>query len=122
MKLDSPWFDRVRVAPKGPRATTRPKACEHPGCRQAGGFRAPKGRGKEGQYWNFCVDHVREYNRTYNYFVDMPDDAVAAYQRAGFRRIGARRGARISRGQPTDIVLMDAVPRDVAATPAPGRG
>jgi hypothetical protein len=82
MKLDSPWFDRVRVAPKGPRATTRPKACEHPGCRQPGGFRAPKGRGKEGQYWNFCVDHVREYNRTYNYFADMPDDAVAAYQRA----------------------------------------
>ena len=29
---------------------------------------------------------------------------LAAYERAGFRRIGVRRGARISRGQPTDIV------------------
>ena len=37
---------------------------------------------------------------------------LAAYERAGFRRIGVRRGARISRGQPTDIVLMDAVPQD----------
>jgi RimJ/RimL family protein N-acetyltransferase len=37
---------------------------------------------------------------------------LAAYERAGFRRIGARRGARISRGQPTDIVLMDAVRAD----------
>ena len=36
---------------------------------------------------------------------------LAAYERAGFRRIGVRRGARISRGQPTGIVLMDAVRR-----------
>src|SRR4051794_21028343 len=37
---------------------------------------------------------------------------LAAYERAGFRRIGVRRGARISRGQATDIVLMDAIPED----------
>jgi len=37
------------------------------------------------------------------------------YQRAGFRRIGVRRGARISREQPTDAVLMDAVPQDFGA-------
>jgi RimJ/RimL family protein N-acetyltransferase len=37
---------------------------------------------------------------------------LAAYERAGFRRIGVRRGARITRGRPTDIVLMDAVPQD----------
>jgi diamine N-acetyltransferase len=41
--------------------------------------------------------------------------ALAAYERAGFRRIGVRRGARISHGQPTDIVLMDAVPQDFGA-------
>ena len=40
---------------------------------------------------------------------------LTAYERAGFRRIGVRRGARISRGQPTDIVLMDAVPQDFGA-------
>jgi RimJ/RimL family protein N-acetyltransferase len=37
---------------------------------------------------------------------------LKAYERAGFRRIGVRRGASISRGQPTDVVLMDAVPED----------
>ncbi len=37
---------------------------------------------------------------------------LAAYERAGFRRIGVRRAARISRGRPTDLVLMDAVPDD----------
>ena len=42
--------------------------------------------------------------------------ALAAYERAGFRRIGVRRGARISHGQPADIVLMDAVPQDFGAS------
>ena len=37
---------------------------------------------------------------------------LAAYERAGFRRIGVRRGAAMSRGVPTDVVLMDAIPAD----------
>ena len=37
---------------------------------------------------------------------------LKAYERAGFRRIGVRRGARISKGRVTDLVLMDAVPED----------
>ena len=38
--------------------------------------------------------------------------ALTAYERAGFRRVGVRRGARMSRGRPTDVVLMDAVKDD----------
>ncbi len=56
--------------------------CEANGCGHAGGFRAPKGRGREGQYYNFCLDHVREYNKSYNYFAGMPDSEVANYQRS----------------------------------------
>jgi RimJ/RimL family protein N-acetyltransferase len=41
---------------------------------------------------------------------------LTAYERAGFRRIGVRRGAVISRGRPTDFVLMDAVPEDFGAS------
>lgn len=37
---------------------------------------------------------------------------VTAYERAGFRRIGVRRGAAMSGGKRTDVVLMDAVPED----------
>ena len=47
-----------------------------------GEFRAPKGRGQEGRFWRFCLDHVRSYNQTYNYFAGMPDDDVLAYQKA----------------------------------------
>ena len=37
---------------------------------------------------------------------------LTAYGRAGFRRIGVRRGAAMSGGKRTDVVLMDAVPED----------
>jgi hypothetical protein len=41
---------------------------------------------------------------------------LTAYQRAGFRRVGVRRGAVMSRGRPTDLVIMDAVPEDFGAS------
>jgi hypothetical protein len=82
MKLDSPWFDRIRAAKKPPRAEeAKPGCCEVPGCEAKGEFRAPKGRDREGQYYHFCFEHVRQYNQSYNYFRDMPDDAVAAWQK-----------------------------------------
>jgi hypothetical protein len=82
MDLNSPLFDRIRIRPScdEPRATQEP-ACERPGCAAAGPFRAPKGRSQEGKYWRFCLDHVREYNQSYNYFAGMTDAAVAAYQK-----------------------------------------
>ena len=41
---------------------------------------------------------------------------LTAYERAGFRRVGVRRGAVMSRGQPTNVVIMDAVPGDFGAS------
>ncbi len=41
---------------------------------------------------------------------------LTAYERAGFRRIGVRRGAVMSRGRPTDLVIMDAVPEDFGSS------
>lgn len=84
MKLESPWFDRIRTkakAQRGPAAQVKHALCEHPGCAEKGEFRAPKGRDREGEYWRFCFDHVRAYNQGYNYFRDMPDDDVLAYQK-----------------------------------------
>jgi DnaJ-like protein len=82
MKLDSPLFNRIRVKPAqdpGPRVGT--PVCEWPGCATAGTHRAPKGRMREREYWRFCLEHVREYNQSYNYFAGMSDDAVLAYQK-----------------------------------------
>jgi hypothetical protein len=82
MDLNSPFFDRIRIKPAcdEPREPAEP-GCDKIGCGGAGLHRAPKGRGREGQYWRFCLGHVREYNASYNYFAGMTDDAVQAYQK-----------------------------------------
>jgi hypothetical protein len=82
MKFDSPLFDRIRVKPGQDRARkTDAPCCDWKGCGNAATHRAPKGRARENEYWRFCLDHVREYNHSYNYFSGMSDDAVLKYQK-----------------------------------------
>lgn len=82
MSIDSPFFDRIRVKPDQDRRlrATCP-ACEWPGCNGAATHRAPKGRTRENEYWRFCLNHVREYNHSYNFFAGMSTDDIAKYQR-----------------------------------------
>ena len=49
--------------------------CEMPGCKSAAEFRAPKDRTLK-EYYNFCQEHTREYNRAWNYFADMSDEEI----------------------------------------------
>src|SRR6266508_347472 len=82
MKSDSPLFDRIRVKPdKDRRLRAQCPACEWPNCEAPATHRAPKGRLREREYWRFCLEHVREYNHSYNYFAGMSEDAVARYQK-----------------------------------------
>ena len=81
MGLNSPFFDKVRIKPRCEEPRRDAPGCERAGCREPGPHRAPKGRGREGQYWQFCLSHVREYNASYNYFSGMSDDDVQAYQK-----------------------------------------
>lgn len=81
MKLDSTWFDRIRVSRGEERPQPQTAKCDHPGCREPGVYRAPKGRDRENEYWRFCLQHVREYNQSYNFFSGMSDEALRAYER-----------------------------------------
>src|SRR5215470_15742514 len=82
MKSDSPLFDGIRVKPdKDRRLRAQCAACEWPNCKAPGTHRAPKGRLREQEYWRFCLDHVREYNHSYNFFDGMSLDDIAQYQR-----------------------------------------
>lgn len=84
MKLDSKYFDSIRVAPKRERAVeTREErpCCQWKGCRGPGLYRAPRGRGRDGQYYVFCLEHVRQYNASYNYFDGMNDREVEDFQK-----------------------------------------
>src|ERR1700752_3205951 len=106
MKFDSPHFDRIRVKPNPEQSerADRP-ACDWKGCQAGATHRAPKGRQREKEYWNFCLAHVREYNQSYNFFAGMSDDAVARYQKdsqTGHRptwKMGANTGPK-GKGKP----------------------
>lgn len=82
MKLDSKIFDSIRIKPDKERvaAEDNPR-CQWDGCTRAGTHKAPRGRGAEGEYLHFCIDHVRLYNKSYNYFDGMDDTQVRAYQK-----------------------------------------
>ncbi len=47
---------------------TSTRACDHPGCEEAGKYRAPKSPDVLDDYFWFCKDHVREYNLKWNFF------------------------------------------------------
>ena len=80
MTFDFDLFERIRVKPD-PEVVARREhpVCDWEGCEAAGTHPAPKGRGREGQFHHFCIDHVRLYNKSYNYFSGMGDEAVADY-------------------------------------------
>jgi curved DNA-binding protein CbpA len=83
MKLDSKYFDMIRirpVRPAQPDASVRQR-CQWKGCGERGEHRAPKGRGQEGQFYVFCQEHARQYNSSYNYFDGMKDSEVEAFQK-----------------------------------------
>jgi curved DNA-binding protein CbpA len=83
MKLDSKYFDKIRVKSGAAAAKTSDSTpqCEWPDCPRPARHKAPKGRNAEGQYWNYCTEHVQQYNKTYNYFDGMKDDEVAGFQK-----------------------------------------
>lgn len=81
MKLDSKYFDCIRVKPDKDRVQRdQSPRCDWEGCNKPGPYPAPRGRGREGQYLHFCLDHVRQYNKSYNYFAGMSDEDIATYQ------------------------------------------
>jgi curved DNA-binding protein CbpA len=85
MKLDSKYFDSIRVGAKRAASAETPESrhprCQWKGCEKPAPHKAPRGRGHEGEYYHFCVDHVRQYNHGYNYFDGMSDSEVSDFQK-----------------------------------------
>jgi len=50
--------------------------CDHPDCGEAGEFRAPVSRDRLREYRWFCLDHVREYNKAWNYYAGMSEQEI----------------------------------------------
>ncbi len=80
------------------------RRCDHEDCVEPGVYPAPRNRDSLKPYYWFCLDHVREYNRAWNYFAGMSVDEVEHFVRediVGWRPtwpVGLR-GKRFGRGR-----------------------
>ena len=61
---------------------TSTKVCEHPGCEEAGLYRAPKAPDVLDDYYWFCQQHVREYNLKWNFFDGMTESEAKAFSKS----------------------------------------
>lgn len=66
------WCGRAEVAGDGVRS------CDWVGCDDQGLYRAPWSRDELRRYRWFCLEHVRSYNRSWNYYQGMNEEQVEA--------------------------------------------
>ncbi|HEC90670.1 MAG TPA: J domain-containing protein [Alphaproteobacteria bacterium] len=54
------------------------RTCDWPGCDGGGEYRAPRSRREMNSYFWFCMNHVRKYNKEWNYYAGMNESEVEA--------------------------------------------
>lgn len=98
-------INRARAYAPDPEAPGR--TCDFPGCPRAGEYRAPKSRDSLREYYWFCLDHVRAYNATWDYYKGMSPGQIEALLRAdtGWQRPTWPLGS--LGGRPEDEVIHD---------------
>lgn len=70
-------YDRPQYPPGA-----QPRICDHPGCSELGEFRAPRSRTTLHEYYWFCLEHVRAYNASWDFYRGMSEAEVEASRRA----------------------------------------
>ncbi len=58
------------------------RICEAPGCRLHAEYRAPRARDRLNEYRWFCLEHVRDYNKKWDYFAGLDAGAIEQHIRA----------------------------------------
>ncbi|MBB5372866.1 DnaJ domain-containing protein [Acidocella aromatica] len=58
------------------------QGCNSPGCLLDGEFRAPKSRTNLREFHWFCLEHVRAYNASWDYYKGMSEGEIEAEMRA----------------------------------------
>ncbi|MEC9022835.1 MAG: J domain-containing protein [Pseudomonadota bacterium] len=57
------------------------KICDMANCNKVGEFKAPKSPDRLEEYFWFCLEHVREYNRSWNYYEGMTEEEIERHIR-----------------------------------------
>ena len=88
------------------------RACDAPGCQEAGEFRAPGRRASgfdgPGDWRWFCLDHVRAFNAGYDFFEGMSADEILDAQSPAY---GWSAGASKGRNAFSATAGIDGMPR-----------
>lgn len=80
MKLNSKYFDMIRIHKPAEIVHEAKAPCSWPDCDDHGTFPAPaEPRSREKRF--FCKQHIAEHNRNYNFFEGMTDEDADAYRR-----------------------------------------
>jgi len=66
----------------GARGAAETRCCAWPGCSACGSYPAPQSRDELRRFIWFCLEHIREYNKSWNYFAGMNEDEIEAHRRA----------------------------------------
>ena len=72
---------RARAYAPDPAATPG-RPCDSPGCAAEGAYRAPKSRSTLNEYHWFCLEHVRAYNASWDFYKGMSAGQIEAQTRA----------------------------------------
>src|SRR6218665_844857 len=83
MTNDSKIFVGLKSTRKKSAARSEPTGpkCQWDCCEKTGTHRAPVGRDAEGLYLFFCLEHVKEYNKGYNFSTGLSNADIARYQK-----------------------------------------
>ena len=69
-----PWFDNHTLWCDDDRSQV--KACDHPGCLYTGEHRAPKSPQHLNDYYWFCLEHVKMWNRNWDFAKGLGPDQI----------------------------------------------
>lgn len=61
---------------KSQEAKSHARPCDQPGCPHGGEFRAPRSRTDLNSYYWFCLEHVRAYNASWDFYAGMSADEI----------------------------------------------
>ena len=74
MKLNPKYFNNLRIKPK---ILSKKQVCDYGGCNEHGDFLA---KTKSSVKFFYCLNHIKDFNKNYNFFEGMSEEEVIDYQ------------------------------------------
>ena len=74
MRPNPKYFNNLRIKPKN---LSKNRPCDYGGCNEHGEFQA---KTKSTAKFFYCLNHIKEFNKNYNFFEGMSEEEIIDYQ------------------------------------------